>query len=125
MHLPEDLFYHPEHAWARIEGGTATVGITDHAQKELGDVVFVELPKPGRRLTPGQPFGSVESAKSISELFSPVAGEVVDVNAALEDSPEVINDDPYGAGWMIRVRLDPGFDVSALLRADAYRAAVS
>jgi len=125
MNLPEDLFYHPEHTWARIEGEWATVGITDHAQKELGDVVFVELPKPGRRLTPGQPFGSVESAKSISELFSPVTGEVIEVNAALEDSPEVINDDPYGAGWMIRVRLDPGFEVSALLRAEAYRKAVS
>ena len=91
----------------------------------LGDVVFVELPKPGRKLVTGQPFGSVESAKSVSELFSPVAGEVTEVNAALEDSPEVINDDPYGAGWMIRVRLEPGFDPSGLLRADAYRAAVS
>lgn len=125
MRLPEDLYYHPEHTWARIEGGIATVGITDHAQKELGDVVFVELPKPGRNLVAGQAFGSVESAKSVSELFSPVAGEVLEVNGALEDSPEVINDDPYGAGWMIKVRLGPGFDVSALLRADAYGAAIS
>jgi glycine cleavage system H protein len=125
MRFPEDLLYHPEHTWTRIEGGEATVGITDHAQKELGDVVFVELPKVGRKLRPGDGFGSVESSKSVSELFSPVAGEVLAVNDALEDSPEVINDDPYGNGWMIRVKLDPGFDASALLTAVAYAKQVS
>ncbi|MHB8765520.1 MAG: glycine cleavage system protein GcvH [Deferrisomatales bacterium] len=123
MRLPDDLRYHPEHAWARIEAGEAVVGITDFAQAELGDVVYVELPKPGRRLAFGEVFGSVESSKSVSELFSPVEGEVVEVNAELEDSPERINDDPYGEGWMIRVRLSPGFDPSRLLDAGAYGAA--
>jgi len=121
MRFPEDLFYHPEHTWARVDGGSATVGITDHAQKELGDIVFVELPKAGRKVAAGEVFGSVESSKSVSELISPVPGEVVEVNSSLEDSPEVINDDPYGAGWMLRVRLEEGFDPSGLLSAETYR----
>lgn len=124
MQLPSDLLYHPEHTWARIEGEVATVGITDFAQKELGDVVYVELPETGRTLAVGEVFGTVESTKSVSELYSPVAGEVVEVNAELEDAPERINEDPYGAGWMIRVRLAPDFDRSALLDAEAYRARV-
>ncbi|MDW7710855.1 MAG: glycine cleavage system protein GcvH [Deferrisomatales bacterium] len=124
MRVPEDLRYHPEHTWVRVQGGEATVGITDHAQKELGDIVFLELPGVGRHLSPGEVFGSVESAKSVSELYSPVAGEVVEVNAQLEDSPERINDDPYGEGWMLRVRLAPGFDVSGLLSPEAYVAHV-
>ncbi|GAB6062612.1 glycine cleavage system protein GcvH [Deferrisoma palaeochoriense] len=124
MQLPSDLLYHPEHTWARIEGGVATVGITDFAQKELGDVVYVELPETGRTLAVGEVFGTVESTKSVSELYSPVAGEVVEVNAELEDAPERINEDPYGAGWMVRVRLAPDFDRSALLDAEAYRARV-
>ncbi|MBI5017429.1 MAG: glycine cleavage system protein GcvH [Deltaproteobacteria bacterium] len=125
MYFPDNLLYHPEHTWVRVEGDRATVGITDHAQKALGDVVFVELPKVGRRLTSGGGFGSVESTKSVSELFSPVAGEVVEVNASLEDAPEAINDDPYGAGWMIAVRLESEFDASGLLEAEAYRVRVS
>ncbi|MBI5444164.1 MAG: glycine cleavage system protein GcvH, partial [Deltaproteobacteria bacterium] len=107
MRFPEDLRYHTGHGWARLEGEVATVGITDHAQKELGDVVFLELPKPGRKIRVGDVFGSIESSKSVSELVSPVSGEIVEVNAALEDSPELVNDDPYGEAWMIRVRLDP------------------
>ncbi|GAB4270097.1 glycine cleavage system protein GcvH [Deferrisoma sp.] len=122
MQLPSDLLYHPEHTWARIEGEVATVGITDFAQKELGDVVYVELPEAGRTLAVGEVFGTVESTKSVSELYSPVAGEVVEVNTELEDAPERINEDPYGAGWMVRVRLAPDFDRSALLDAEAYRA---
>ncbi len=124
MQLPSDLLYHPEHTWARIEGEVATVGITDFAQKELGDVVYVELPEAGRTLAVGEVFGTVESTKSVSELYSPVAGEVVEVNAELEDAPERINEDPYGAGWIVRVRLAPDFDRSALLDAEAYRARV-
>ncbi|NOY44779.1 MAG: glycine cleavage system protein GcvH [Deltaproteobacteria bacterium] len=124
MHLPAELLYHPEHTWARIDGDVATVGITDFAQKELGDVVYVELPEIGRALSVGEVFGTVESTKSVSELYSPVAGEVVEVNAELEDAPERINEDPYGVGWMIRVRLSPDFDRSVLLGADAYRARV-
>jgi len=124
MHLPKDLSYHEEHTWARLGEDAATVGVTDHAQKELGDIVYLELPEVGRRVAVGEVFGSVESSKSVSELISPVAGEVIAVNAALEDSPERINDDPYGEGWMLRVRLDPGFDPSRLLDAVAYAAQV-
>ena len=124
MKLPEDLRYHPEHTWARIEGDLATVGITDHAQSELGDVVYLELPEIGRELAFGEVFGSVESSKSISELYSPVAGEVVEVNSVLEDAPERINDDPYGEGWILRVRLTEGFDVNRLLDGSGYAAQV-
>ncbi len=121
MRFPDELLYHPEHTWARIEGGVATVGITDHAQQELGDIVYVELPEPGSRMAKGEVFGSVESSKSVSELFGPVAGEVTEVNPELDDAPERINDDPYGDGWMVRVRLDADFDRSGLLDAAAYR----
>ncbi len=124
MHLPDELLYHPEHTWARIEGDTATVGITDFAQKELGDVVYVELPEPGRTLGFGEVFGTVESSKSVSDLYSPVSGEVLEVNTELEDAPERINDDPYGEGWMIRVRLAPDFDRTQLLSAEAYRSRI-
>jgi glycine cleavage system H protein len=120
MQIPEELFYHPEHTWARIDGDTATVGITDHAQRELGEIVFVEVPKAGRTLAFGEVFGYIESSKSVSDLFSPVAGEVVEVNSALEDDPEVVNEDPYGEGWMIRVRVESGFDTAALQTAAAY-----
>ena len=105
MKIPDDLMYHPEHTWARKDGGEAVVGITDFAQSELGDVVFVDLPEKGRILDIGTIFGSVESSKSISELYSPVSGEVVEVNSDLEDSPEKVNDDPYGEGWMIKVKI--------------------
>jgi glycine cleavage system H protein len=123
MHIPEEIFYHPEHTWARIEGDTAVVGITDHAQRQLGEIVYVEVPKPGRVLGFGEVFGYIESSKSVSDLFSPVAGEVVEVNdASLEDEPEVVNEDPYGAGWMIKVRVGADFDTANLLGPDAYRA---
>jgi len=124
MKLPEDLRYHPEHTWARIVEDLATVGITDHAQSELGDVVYLELPEVGRQLAFAEVFGSVESSKSISELYSPVSGEVVEVNAALEDAPERINDDPYGEGWILRVRLADDFDASRLLDGLGYAAQV-
>ena len=120
MTFPAELLYHPEHTWARLQGLAAVVGITDYAQKALGDVVYVELPEAGRQIVAGEVFGSVESAKSISELFSPLSGEVVEVNGLLEDEPAIINDDPYGKGWMIRVKLAPGFVPSGLLGAQAY-----
>ncbi len=120
MQIPKDLRYHEEHTWARLDAEVATVGVTDHAQRELGDIVYLELPGVGRQLAFGEVFGSVESSKSVSELYSPVAGEVVAVNGELEDSPERINDDPYGAGWMIRVRLAEGFDPSRLLDPAGY-----
>lgn len=103
---PTDRKYTKEHEWVKIEGDLGTVGITDFAQKQLGDVVFLELPEPGQKLRAHERFGTVESVKAVSELFSPVAGEVAEVNTALVDKPETVNAEPYGAGWMIRVRLE-------------------
>ena len=104
MNIPEDLQYTQSHEWVRIEGETATIGITDHAQDELGDVVFVELPGEGDTFDAGESFGTVESVKAVSDLYAPVGGEVVEVNSALEDAPENINEDPYGEGWIVKLR---------------------
>ena len=104
MNIPEDLQYTKSHEWVRIEGDTATIGITDHAQDELGDVVFVELPDAGASFDAGESFGTVESVKAVSDLYTPVGGEVVEVNSALEDAPENINEDPYGEGWIVKLR---------------------
>ena len=104
MNIPEDLQYTRSHEWVRIEGDTATIGITDHAQDELGDVVFVELPDEGATFDAGESFGTVESVKAVSDLYTPVGGEVVEVNSALEDVPENINEDPYGEGWIVKLR---------------------
>ena len=107
--VPEDLHYSKDHEWVRVEGGQAIIGITDYAQNSLGDVVYVELPKADEEFAANESFGSVESVKAVSELFLPVAGEIAEVNEALQDSPESVNTDPYGEGWMVRVRLsDPG-----------------
>lgn len=119
MH-PKDLRYTRTHEWVRLEGDTATVGITDHAQSELGDVVYVELPSVGAKVTKGSPFGTVESVKTVSELVSPVSGEVTKVNQDLPDAPERINDNPYGNGWMLEVRLSDPTEVDALMSADEY-----
>lgn len=105
MNLPEDLQYTRSHEWVRREGDVATVGITEHAQDELGDVVFVDLPEQGATFAAGESFGSVESVKAVSDLYTPVGGEVVEINSALEDSPEKVNEDPYGDGWIIKVRV--------------------
>ncbi|PYS93614.1 MAG: glycine cleavage system protein GcvH [Acidobacteria bacterium] len=118
--IPEDLHYSKDHEWVRVEGDTGTVGITDHAQDSLGDVVFVELPRVGEKFEAHEAFGNVESVKAVSELFCPVSGEVTEVNETLQDEPEKVNTDPYGAGWMIRLRLsDPG-DVDRLMTAAEY-----
>ena len=103
MSIPDDLQYTKSHEWVRIEDGTATIGITDHAQEELGDVVFVELPEVGATIEAGDSFGTVESVKAVSDLYTPVGGEVVEVNSSLEDAPEKINDDPYGEGWIVKL----------------------
>ena len=119
---PADLRYTKDHEWIRVTGDTGTVGITDYAQNQLGDVVFLELPEVGRRLSAGEVFGTVESVKAVSELFSPLAGEVVEVNSALAQKPEAVNTDPHGAAWLIKMKLgDPGA-VSGLLDAAAYTA---
>jgi glycine cleavage system H protein len=117
MSVPGDLQYTKSHEWVRVEGDVATVGITDHAQDELGDVVFVELPEQGATLEAGDSFGAVESVKAVSDLYAPVGGEVVEVNGALEDSPEKINEDPYGEGWILKLRTSGETD---LLSADDY-----
>jgi glycine cleavage system H protein len=104
LNIPEDLQYTKSHEWVRIEGDTATIGITDHAQDELGDVVFVELPEDGAAFDAGESFGTVESVKAVSDLYTPVGGEVVEVNSSLEDAPENINEDPYGEGWIVKLR---------------------
>lgn len=123
MH-PQDLRYSKDHEWIRIEGDRGTVGITDYAQKQLGDVVFVELPAPGRALKAGESFGSVESVKAVSELFSPVSGEVLEANGALQAKPETINNDPHGAGWMIVLKLKDANEAQALMDAAKYEAHV-
>ena len=119
--IPAELRYTADHEWIRLEGEIATIGITHHAQAELGDVVYVELPEVGEAISAGEPFGTVESTKAVSELFAPVSGEVVEVNAALEDAPEAVNEAPYAEGWMLKVRCDAGA-AEALLDAEAYAA---
>lgn len=119
---PEDLKYTKEHEWIRVSGNTGVVGITDHAQKALGEVVYVELPKVGDRFEANGSFGNVESVKAVSELFLPVGGEVTKVNEELTSAPERVNSDPYGAGWMVEVRLDPSTDLGNLMTANQYSA---
>jgi glycine cleavage system H protein len=123
--IPADLRYTKEHEWVRLEGDLATVGITDHAADQLGDIVFVELPAIGTALRQLATFGVVESVKAVSDLFAPVGGEVVEVNGALASAPEVVNSDPYGAGWLLRVRVADPAEVDALLDAAAYEALVA
>ena len=117
---PDDLLFTKEHEWLRISGDTATIGISAHAQKELGDIVYVELPKPGMKFKSGESFGSIESVKAVSELFMPVSGEVTGINEELGASPEKINEDPYGAGWMIEIRLLNPDETSDLMSAEEY-----
>ena len=118
---PSDRRYTKQHEWVRLEGDRGTIGITEYAQKQLGDVVYLELPEVGRKLEAHGTFGTVESVKAVSELFSPVAGEVVEVNAALVAKPETINSDPHGQGWMIAVRVSDPAAVASLMDAAAYR----
>jgi glycine cleavage system H protein len=118
--VPEDLHYSKDHEWVKVEGDVGTIGITDHAQQSLGDVVYVELPKVGDTFEAHEAFGSVESVKAVSEIFMPVSGEVTDVNNLLQDEPEKVNSDPYGEGWMVRVRLKNSGEVDSLLSAAEY-----
>jgi len=121
---PDDRRYTKEHEWVKVEGDRGRVGITDYAQNQLGDVVYLELPEVGRKLKPGETFGTVESVKAVSELFAPVAGEVVEVNSALVSNPEAINTDPHGQAWMIVVRLQDPKAAGSLMDAKAYQALV-
>lgn len=120
MAVPSGLKYSKEHEWVKVEGNTAIIGITDFAQSELGDIVFVELPEVEDELTEGETFGSVESVKTVSELYSPVSGKVVAVNENLEDAPEAVNESPYEEAWMVKVELKDESELDALLDANGY-----
>lgn len=120
MKFPDDLHYTKDHEWLRIDGTTGVVGITDFAQSELGDIVYVEIDAVGEELDQDEVFGTVEAVKTVSELFMPVAGTVVEVNEQLEDEPELVNDDPYGDGWIIRIELSDSDEVDSLMSAAEY-----
>jgi len=120
----KDLKFTETHEWLRVEGDVATIGLSDYAQGELGDIVFVELPEPGTALSSGDVLTTVESVKSVSELYSPIDGEIVEGNAALEDDPAVINSDPYGDGWIAKIKLAEGTDLSGLMTTEQYEAHV-
>lgn len=124
MNFPDNLLYSKDHEWVRIEGDLAVVGITDFAQSELGDIVFVDVSSVGKTLNAGDVFGSVEAVKTVSDLFMPIAGEIMEFNTALSNNAEAVNKDPYGEGWIIKVRPAAGADTSHLLDAAAYRALV-
>ncbi len=121
MNIPDNLKYTKEHEWVSLDGDTATVGITDFAQRELGDIVYVEVDTEGEELDQDEVFGTVEAVKTVSDLFMPVKGEVLEFNEALEDEPELINKDPYDKGWIIKIKVDNSANVAALLDADAYQ----
>ncbi len=121
MNIPAELKYTKDHEWVKIDGDVATVGITDYAQGELGDVVFVELPAEGDSVEQGGTFGTIEAVKAVADLFSPVSGEVTEVNGALEDAPETVNKDPYGDGWMVKIKISDAAQLDELLDAAAYQ----
>ena len=120
MNFPENLLYTKEHEWVRLDGNVATVGITDFAQHELGDIVYVEVETVGKQLSSGEVFGTVEAVKTVSDLFLPVSGTITELNPALAASPELVNTDPYGEGWMIKMKVDNTGDVNSLMKSDAY-----
>ena len=121
---PENLRYTKEHEWVRVEGDTGTIGITLHAQNELGDIVYVDLPKSGAVVQQGKTIGSVESVKAVSDIYTPVSGEVIEVNGSLAESPEILNKDPYGAGWLVKIKLSEPNEAAKLLTAAEYQAFV-
>ncbi len=118
---PDNLRYTKEHEWVRVESGTGTIGITDHAQHELGDIVYVDLPKIGATIDQGKTIGSVESVKAVSDIYSPVSGEVVEINEMLTQSPEKLNEDPHGAAWLVKVRLTSPEEIKSLMSAADYQ----
>ena len=124
MNVPAELKYTKEHEWIRVEGDEAIVGITDYAQSQLGDIVFVECETVGDSLESGDTFGTIEAVKTVSDLYLPVSGEVIEFNEALEDQPELVNKDPYGDGWIIKIKLSDESEVDGLLTADAYKALI-
>lgn len=125
MNFPENLRYTKDHEWIRIEGGEAVIGITDFAQHELGDIVYVEIETVGQKLNAGDVFGTVEAVKTVSDLYLPVAGTVTEINPKLNSNPELVNNDPYGEGWMAKIKLGNAADAESLLNAEAYQSLVS
>ena len=123
--IPTELKYTKEHEWVKLEGTTATIGITDYAQGELGDIVFVELPSVGEDVSMMKPFGTIEAVKAVSDMFAPLSGKVIEINAALEDDPMIINRDPYGEGWMLKIELSDQGEVEQLLDAAGYNQVIS
>lgn len=121
MNYPENFRYTKEHEWVSVNGDVGTVGITFHAQSELGDIVYVDMPTPGAAVTAGESFGSVESVKAVSEIYSPVSGEVVEANETLKDAPETLNDDPHGAAWLVKIRLSDKSQLDGLMDATQYQ----
>lgn len=121
MNIPSDLKYTKDHEWCKVDGDIVTIGVTDFAQSELGDIVFVEVETEGETLDKEEVFGTIEAVKTVSDLFMPIAGEVIEFNEEIESSPELVNDDPYGNGWMIKVKISNPSDLDDLLDADAYK----
>jgi glycine cleavage system H protein len=121
---PDDLLYHPEHDWARLDGEEATFGVTWYAQDALGEVVFFDAPQPGQTVTKDEPYAEIESVKAVSDVVAPLSGEIVAVNDKLSDQPETVNDDPYGEGWLIKVRLTESSQTETLMDASAYQASL-
>ena len=124
MNIPQDLRYTKEHEWVRLEGDTATIGITDYAQGELGDIVFIEVETVDEEVAVEEVFGSIEAVKTVSDLFSPLSGVVTEFNEALEDTPEAVNNDPYGTGWIIKMKIADTAEFEALMTAEAYAALI-
>jgi glycine cleavage system H protein len=124
MNFPAELKYTKDHEWIRVEGNVATIGITEFAQRELGDIVYIDIPTVGREVTSDDVFGTVEAVKTVSDLFMPVSGTINEFNSELENSPELVNQDPYGDGWMVKITLSNASDVDSLLSADDYKAVV-
>ncbi len=122
---PSDLLYHPEHDWARVEEGTATLGITWFAQDQLGELVFYDPPEVGSSVTKDQPYAEVESVKAVSDVIAPLSGEILEVNTSLSDTPETVNEDPYGEGWLVKIRLSEPSETSSLMDASAYEGTLS
>ena len=124
MNFPENLHYTKDHEWVLIEGSTATVGITEFAQRELGDIVFVDIPSKGKKMAEGEVFGTVEAVKTVSDLFMPLTGQVKEMNTGIDQNPESVNKDPYGAGWMIKITISNPNEIEHLLDAQAYKALI-
>ena len=121
MNIPQNLKYTKEHEWIREDGDTVTVGITDHAQGELGDIIFVEFPEIGQKIERDEPFGTIEAVKTVADLFAPISGTVIEINETLDDSPESVNNDPYGDGWMVKVSVSEPGELDNLMSADQYQ----